>query len=98
MLVLKDLSSELQVLYIIQWKIEILIQCLLFYRLLLIDIFNFPTPGYVHSVTLTQMSKCSHAHQVTQDLRMRLFISLWDDEILIIWMYNNNQSSDMLKT
>ena len=37
----------------------------------------FPSLESVHSVTLTQMSKCSHAHQVTQNLRMPLFVSLW---------------------
>ena len=51
--------------------------CLLFCRLLLIDIFNFPPLESVHSVTLTQMSKCSHAHQDTQNLRIPLFVSLW---------------------
>ena len=48
----------------------------------------FPPLKSVHSVTSTQMSKCSNTHQVTQNLRMRIFLYLWicyrNDKIILL--------------
>ena len=48
----------------------------------------FPPLESVHSVTSIQMSKYSHTHQVTQDLRMRIFLYLWicyrNNEIILL--------------
>ena len=88
-LLLKDLSSKLQVLYKIHWKIGILVDVFYYFvDCYWLIILIFPPLKSVHSVTSTQMSKCSNTHQVTQNLRMRIFLYLWicyrNDKIILL--------------